>query len=536
MQGFALLLPRFILPCLLVNYLIGCTINLPSTDPSSPSSDRTTPNLPPITTPFVYEVPDKQTNWGSYNGTYIYDKVIGPTSVQESNSLQIEIRRDYGASLQIYDKVTKQQLINFKDLGRESGMCSYGGPISFSDDSPNWKGIGYNPLQAGDDGGNPSPILFHGNINGWMYTKAQCLSWAHKDARKLPFFYEQWVRLDGNKVYVKVRLTHQRPDKTFYEPRSQEWPFMLVNGARKIHFYNGTNPFTYDKTTVTDGFESDSTRNIVYRGLSFGITEPWQALEIGPNRFIGLYTPGFFLANYNADNVAANESWEGGNTVTYAGNNPLAHLDSDNIWYKEYTYIIGTEQEIRDYVYAQERSPKPDFFFNAFNGRSGWIVFNGGYDQKEPFTSDNWQVTLTGKDQNAYHAKLMSPYGSWKASDFNTIYLRMAYTGAPGAGAQVPLRLTWLLNGQAPDGTDPSAPNQSKVRFPNGVRNINEQTIPLSVINDGQFHTYKISFANQPKWNGIIQQFEIGHPFAPTNVTPGEKMVLNYFGFRNPGE
>lgn len=535
MPGFTFLLLRVLTPCFLVSYLIGCDVNLPGQETTSPSSGRQITNLPPISAPFVYTVPSQETPWPIYNGSPIFDKMIGPAHVQESSFLNLEVRKDYGASIQIYDKVTKQNLINFRDQGRESGMGSYGGPRDFADDSPNWKGIGYNPLQAGDDGGNPSIMLFHGVINGWIYTKAQCLSWAHKDARKLPFFYEQWVRLDENKVHVKVRLTHQRADKTFYEPEAQEWPFMFVNGARRVLFYHGSSPYTYDKTTLNDGIESESTKNIVYRGTPYGVTEPWQAVEIAPNRYIGIYSPDYFQVNFHVDNIAANESWEGGNTITYVAHAPVVHLDSDNVWYKEYTYIVGTEQEIRDYVYAQPRSPKPDFFFNAFNGRSGWYIFDGGYDQKEPFTTDNWQVTLTGKKQNAYNAKISSPYGNWKASDFNEVYLRMAYTGAPGAGAQVPLRLTWLINRQAAEGVDPTHPVQSGVRFPDGSRNRSEQSLPFMAINDGKFHTYKFSFANQPKWTGVIQQFEVAHPFVPTYVTPGEKMTLQYFGVRNPG-
>ena len=534
------------IPCVMTGYIISCDIKIPDTDqPVKSPIIGSVSNLPPITTPFVYAVPAEQSLWPSYDGTYLYDKVVGPISRQESGTLLLDVRKDYGGSIQIYDKVTKQHLINFVDLGRESGMSSYGGPLSFADDSPRWKGIGYNPLQAGDDGLNASPILFHGYINGWIYTKAQCLSWAHKDARKLPFFYEQWVRLDENKVHVKVRLTHQRPDKTFYGPESQEWPMMFINGNRKIHFYNGDSPYTNDLATITDGLESttttgSSTQYVVQQQTPFGLTEPWQAIEIGANRLIGLYTPGFYWGTYSVYAVAANSNWEGDATATYVTNAPFIHLDSDNIWYREYSYIIGTEQEIRNHVYAQERFPTPDFFFNKFNGRSGWYIQDGGYDQKEPFTTDNWQVTLTGQPENgsfnAYNTKLVSPAGNWKATDFKTLYIRMAYSGpsGTGTGAQAPLRLSWLINGQAPDGIDDTFPKQNKIRFPNGTRKRGDQSISFNVVNDGQFHTYKISFANQPKWTGVIQRFELAHELAPDYIRPGEVITLNYVGTRNP--
>ncbi|MBC8152290.1 MAG: hypothetical protein H7Z72_05205 [Bacteroidetes bacterium] len=131
------------------------------------------PVLPYVPGPFVYEVPTAQSPWLSNNPTVVNNRAVGRTSIQESGVLRLEVRRDYGASIQIYDKLTNQPLINFNDLGRESGMSSYSGPRSFADDSPRWKGIGYNPLQAGDDGGNGSPILFHGFVNGWIYTKTK---------------------------------------------------------------------------------------------------------------------------------------------------------------------------------------------------------------------------------------------------------------------------------------------------------------------------------------------------------------------------
>ena len=541
---YSLLLTSSLLTC---QYREGVRPTIDS--PTGPKP--TLPTLPPSRQPFTYQVPTAQSPWSSYNAYLIHNRVIGDISVQESATLRIEVRKEYGASIQIYDKVTKQSLFNFNDLGNESGMSSYGGPRSFADDSPKWKGIGYNPLQAGDDGHNPSPILFHGFVDGWIYTKAQCLSWAHRDARRLPFFYEQWTRVDDNKVHVHVRLTHQRPDKTFYEAESQEWPMMMVNGAGKVHFYNGSAPFTNDPTTVTNGIEGTRPDGsyVLHQGTSFGLTEPWIGTEIGTTpagqtnagetRLIGLYTPGFFKTNYNMTAITAGENWEGGGTHTYTANQPMIHLDSDNTWYRSYTYIVGSEREVRDYAYAQERFPTPDFIFNTFNGRNGWFIQDGGFDQKEPFATDNWRVTFTGKADNgptnAQGTKLISPYGSWPASGFKDIYIRMAYSGPPGTPAQMPLELVWLLNGQAPDGTDDKYPNQNRIRFVRGIRKPSEQSVPLVVANDGKLHTYKISFANQPMWKDIIQQFEIKHGSAPTYIAPGEVLELVYFGTRDPG-
>jgi hypothetical protein len=526
--------------------LLALVVAISRCSPKEESIINPLPVLPYVPGAFTYETPTDQSPWLSNNPATIDGRVIGRTSVQESATLRLEVRKEYGASIQIYDKVTNQPLINFLDKGRESGMSSYSGPISFADDSPRWKGIGYNPLQAGDDGGNPSPILFHGFVNGWIYTKAQCLSWAHQNARRLPFFYEQWVRVDSNKVHVYVRLTHQRSDKTFYEAKSQEWPMMMINGARNVHFYNGSFPYTNDPTTVTDGIETRNSDGTIltHEGTPFTITEPWQGVEIGTNagapRLIGLYTPGYFHVNYNVSGIQNRATSEGGNTITYTANQPMIHLDSDNTWLRSYTYIIGSEPEIRQYVYAQERTATPDFVFDKAHGRNGWIIVDGGYDQKEPFSTDNWRVSVTGKADNGpvngYHTKLISPYGSWKTSDFKTLYIRMAYSGPATIGPQAPLRLAWLLNGQASDGFDGGFPKQNAIRFPRGVRSATEQSIGFSAINDGLFHTYKIDFTGSTNWTGIVQQFEIAHNFKPVFVAPGEVLTVQYVGAQNPGQ
>lgn len=498
--------------------------------------------LPPATTvssatvgPFTYTVPDQPANWLSYNGTQILGLTIGSTTVQESATLRLEVRKEYGGAIQIYDKTTGQYLINFRDKGRESGLASYAGPRSFADDSPRWKGIGYNPLQPGDDGGNPSPILFHGLINGYVYTKVQCFSWAHQDARLLPFFYEQWVRLDDNKVHVKVRLTHQRPDKTFYDFMEQEWPFMMINGARSVRFYNGSAPFTFGPTVTSDGIEQIQNGNPVAQQFTpFHITEPWQAVEIGTDRYIGLCAPYYYRVNHLLGASTAKENWEGGDTHTYVGGRLFSPLDSDNIIEKEYTILVGTENQIREFAYTQPRSTRPDFRFDVAHGRNNWYIFDGGHDQKEPFKTDNWKITYDGKMDNgplnARGTKLLSPAGSWKASDIDTLYIQMSYSGPENQ-----LNLVWLLNGQQGDAIDPSFPTQNAVRFPRGERPYNGQYVPIPVINDGKIRTYRVSMKSHPQWIDIIQQFEITHVVGSAVIPPGEKIEMVYFGATNPG-
>lgn len=498
---------------------------------------------PPVVRPtgeaFTYQVPTGPADWTGYNPTVLSGQPVGPVTTQESDELRLEVRKDYGGSIQIYDKVTGQQLINFQDKGRETGMSTYTGPDSFSDDAPYWK-TGYNPLQAGDSGGNPATLLFHGFVDNWIYTKYQCNSWSHVDNRMLAFFYEQWARVDGNKVHVKVRLSHQRADKTFYRPYQQEWPMMMINGTRLVRFYAGSAPFTKAPVSTSDGIERRTGDAYVTHQLTpFQITEPWMATEVGTSRdgstrLIGLTGPEFLRVSYNVHAVEGGSNDEGGNTITYWAHHPIVHIDSDGIWLKEYTYVVGTEAQIREHAYALPRAARPDFVFTKARGRNDWHIIDGGRDQQEPFGQDNWTVTFDGKAEpgrpvNARGTKLVSPVGSWRAADAGTIYVKMRYKGREDH-----LNVMWLLNGQAPDGVDSKYPNQNAARFPRGVRNMLTQRMPFTVSNDGQMHTYKLNLGNNGEYKDVIQQFEIVHDPEGPVIAPGEEIELVYFGVNNP--
>ncbi len=521
------------------NGKVLAALTTPSTTP--PAGNTTTSGgTSPAGSTFAYNVPatGSAPAWTGYNGTGVSSHgAIAPKeiAVQDNSELRLEVRNGFGGSIQIFDKVTNQNLINFFDQGRETGMSSYSYPISFSDDAPVWKGIGYNPLQAGDAGDHPAILIRSGTVDGYIYTKYQCLSWAHVDARALLFYYEQWVKLDGNKVRVKVRLTHNRADKTFYEARQQEWPMMMINGARNLHFYNGPVPYTNAGTTVTNSLEAGGT---VPDGLKtpFMLTENWMGTEIGPNagantRMIGLTGSEFYRASYNVAVPQAGDNYEGGNTMTYWQHAPMAHLDSDGIWYREYDYVVGTEAQIRAYAYSLPRKATPDYSFTKSNGRAGWIIWDGGYDQKEPFAVDNWNVTFTGKpgSTNVREAHLQGPIGSWKASDFNTVYIRYRYTGTESQ-----LFLQYIKQGQAADGIPGGIPIAAGLRFPNGAYTFWTQTKGFPVIGDGQYHTVAVNLTGD-EWNGIIQQFKIRHHYDGPAIAPGEQLGVSYIGTTNPG-
>src|SRR5688572_33341681 len=68
-------------------------------------------------------------------------------------------------------------LINSHDLGRQIQMSHYSGPVPFQPEGavlkPEWRTIGWNPIQTGDVFGHPSRVLEHRTAGRELYV--QCV-------------------------------------------------------------------------------------------------------------------------------------------------------------------------------------------------------------------------------------------------------------------------------------------------------------------------------------------------------------------------
>lgn len=488
------------------------------------------------TSEFSWQVPSQEANWDGFNPTVIGMGVqIGNYFRRETSQLVLEVRAGFGCLNQLYDKVTGRYLINSPDQGRGDGKSSYTGPRSFSDDAPHWR-TGYNPLKDGDAGLNPSPVLFKGQvtINGieYIYTRTQLLSWSHVDARRMPVIYEEWRGfLDDTKLDIWTRLTHDRADTTDYGPYQQEWGLMMVNGRGPAHFYNGDAPFTYGGTQITDGIESqgnDGSYLVCER--AYPVSEPWVGVEIGPNRLLAQYNrQDLFFQNSHVLNPQNGDFTDGGMQCIYTCGHPLANFDAKGVWTFHDVWIVGTEREIRDYVYAQPHDTRPDYVFNGINQRNGWVGWDGVTDQQMPFApGEVWKTRWLGKTDNgvtsADNSKLRSPYTAFKASEVPTIYIKGRYRGAP-----TKMALQWRMVGQESEGLNNSFPGQNSIRFPKGLRDANQVKL-FDVIGDGEERTYAI----QPGWSGIISQFEIAQNRTGAIIAPGQEWDISYIGYRNP--
>ena len=90
-------------------------------------------------------------------------------------------------------------MINSWDWGRQVQMSYYSGPVPFcrrASAAPNWAGLGWNPIQAGDDFGHGSKDVEHSNDGKTLYVKCVPMQWPLDDVPGECTF-ESWLTLEG---------------------------------------------------------------------------------------------------------------------------------------------------------------------------------------------------------------------------------------------------------------------------------------------------------------------------------------------------
>lgn len=473
---------------------------------------------------------DNATGWPKMdNRTNHHGFTIGEYAELDNGKVKVQIRKRFGAApCGVYFSGSDYNLVNNYDHGRQNGITWYGSPNgdycqNGKCPTSNWPNIGYNPIQVGSWNNYASPVEKLGIQNGVIYTQTHFLLWP-LDNELSDCRMEQWVRLNDWAIEVFTRSTFTRTDGTFYEVDQQESPSMMGNGSRRrVHFYNGNSPYTYAEAQLSTGVETGPNNSErVNEQTPFHVTEPWLAIEFEGLGYMAFHSAnGHRVTNTQYDRHLS-ETDEFSSACTYTANVPMEFIDQNGVYLKRHAFILSPIanglSKVREYVYAQPRTLRPDFNFTAAKGRNEWII-NKGEDQKEPFNSDVWRVRFYNRE-----GSVQSPVKSWMASDFNTVNIQMAYTGA-----RPQLNLMWLLGGQKPAGYNPDRPQQEQIRWPNGPREsaiFEAQNIRFDVTGDGVERIYSIYVGNKAQWKQVIQQLEIGYYYQWNDVQPNETLHI----------
>lgn len=384
-----------------------------------------------------------------------------------------------GAINYLAEAGTTENMINNNDLGRQLQTALYAGPFPYSvngkDPVYQWRNLGWNPVQTGDYYNNPAQIISYQQNQNQLYVKTVPLIWPLLN-EPADCVMEHWLELKDNTIHVRSRTTVNRRDTTQYEARTQETPCVYVNSPwYRMVTYTGMQPFT-------GGAVSEYTdQNIVTRYA----TENWVALLNKDSRGVGLYRSNEFryrTAGFGQPGVGG----EFDVTSTYTNSDSFILIDHNGVYEFEYTLVVGSLADIRQFAYAQPRpSAGPNFKFTQ--DRQGWYYFNAR-DRGWPINNElaiKWQrVDTTQAD-----FRVASPMVFWRTSDVPTIYLQGAFTTKATS-----IRLTW----RKPDESD--------------FFGVPGRYVDIPIIGDGQYRTYTVSMAGLSGWDGIVTQLSLNAP------------------------
>ncbi len=378
----------------------------------------------------------------------------------ENDKVRVGVDLKMGGSItSLMGRKDGRELINNFDHGRQVQMSFYSGPVPFAprgvQPHPAWRALGWNPVQSGDWAGNPARVLEHRNADGELYSRVVPMQWPLEGVEG-ECEMESWIRLEGQTVQVRSRLTNRREDRAFYPARHQELPAVYTNGEfRKLVTYTGDRPFT-----------GGALNEWVDPGppwKSFTATEHWAALVDAKGVGLGVWQPA--TTYWKQGWVAGEVSKQGprDNSSGYLAPVGLEHMDHNIVYEYETRLVPGTVEEIRGLVKGWEsKRGLPAYRFEK--GRMGWSV-RGGVDSGVPLAGV-WRL-------QAQSATLFldGPATFWRAESAGTLKVNALWKAQTGR-----LRVAW--KGIRPEDPEGSAVFEVPVGEPRSERTFSLKSQP----------------------------------------------------------
>lgn len=334
----------------------------------------------------------------------------------ENEAIRLGVDLNLGGAITWLSKRGGENMVNSWDLGRQIQMSYYSGPAPFRSggQSPakHWEGLGWNPIQAGDDFGNGSRTLEHRNEGGRLYTKCVPMQWPLNGVAG-DCTFECWLELEGPVVKMRCRLQNARADKASYPARLQELPAVYVNAPfHRLVSYTGAEPFSGGPTSVIPR-PADKPDTWSH----WFATERWAALVNDEGWGLGLWNPGclHFIGGF-AGRPGPNDPRS--LATGYLAGQTQEILDHNISHEYHCELIVGDVETIRARVRAHGGGPRlPSWRFA--HDRQGWR-FNNAADTGWPLDGA-WHVLLEKDDP-----QIASPDVFFDAADCIAITIRAA--------------------------------------------------------------------------------------------------------------
>jgi hypothetical protein len=415
---------------------------------------------------------------------------LPPAQMTFLDNGQVRIGMDLalgGAVTFISSKEHPGNIINSADLGRQIQMSHYSGPWPFEvgdkKPSPQWAGLGWNPIQTGDCHLNPSKVVEHRNNGRELYIKCIPMQWPHNN---LPgdCIFETWTTLDGPVIQMRYRCTNQRSDRAPYRPCAQELPAVYtISRLDRLMCYTGSKPFTEDALTqVTNDWHKP------WPWTRFVATERWAALVDQKDWGLGVFKDdgGEFHGGIYGD--GRSEDPKHGSTA-YVAPIHVENFDHNIVYEHRTTFVVGSLADIRRRFNAMATKAPPAWRFSQ--DRQHWTL-RGASDQGLPFDGQ-WRI----KFGDAL-PQLSSTIRCWRAEAAPSMDLELAYTGRPTAA-----RIFWK-------------------RLDDDTQDV-KKSLTLDLKPDGKFHRYRLDLSASAEYRGLILSVAMEPVSQPR---PGEELRI----------
>lgn len=393
------------------------------------------------------------------------------TSVLDNGTLRVAVDLARGGAIsELGESGSTVSVVNVRDLGRYIQQSYYSGPDPYVPDGavqhPAYLGWGWNPVQAGDVFGYPSPVLASSNDGVTLHTRCVPQQWALRNVAAACTL-DTWITLDANRAHVRCRLTNARTDTTRYTARHQELPAVYTVGTlHRLFTYTGDAPFT-----------SGALTQIVNSGPPWEYwtaTEHWSAQVDDDGWGLGVHQA---TAQLTVGGFHGTPGWGGPTSVNTGYIAPLHTdlLDHDITYEYQYTLILGDlEDDIRAWAVAQAPAPGPDLVFTA--DRQHCVPANLT-DQAPPFDGA-WRLQLDSPDPRLVSAPML-----WQADDVPQVSLRAAFATTNDQAALFFADQSGTFSG--------------------------DRRVPITVIPDGVMRTYTVDLSGHPLYAGAITRLRL---------------------------
>jgi hypothetical protein len=441
-------------------------------------------------------------------------------------TLGIDLRIGGAVTVLIDNNASALNMINSYDWGRQIQMSYYSGPWPYigpngETPSASWAGLGWNPIQSGDAGGNRSKILaFERRGDNAMFVRCIPMQWPHTSGVEGDCVFECLYTLNDNVITMEATIVNKRTDHTQYQACSQEMPAVYTNGPwYRVYTYLGDQPFE-DKPVTNVVAKNDGKG---WPWVHLYTPENWVALLNENGKGIGVFQPEvmYFNTGFHPGDALKGSGGEKASQTGHIAPVGTQILDHNITWTYTTTFILGTLDDIRNYAKAHSVTPTtPEWTFS--NSRHNWYYQGTASDEGWPVNNG---LKVTFKNGGT----LVGPITFWKAADAPTLEIEGAFSATDNK-LDIGIEIQPVGQSDFTDWLNWSEGTQSMEAEHTAKDPLFPATPPFTVNKtidaDGVKRIYSFDLSNEAKYIGAIKSMKI-------KLLGNGTATINRIGFKN---